>query len=350
MFTWNNISEEDLDKWQQRIYDNDASLFQFPSWLNSFKQIGIFKPRFIKCGDDTNWGYCGYLYINLFIFKVAIVSQGPVLKYSDEQAKREMIGGLLDFFKKKGITFTRFTGNYFDAINEIGSAKYRIIQGTNTFPYYNDVLKNFFVYKKEDPDTLKNSFNSNSRNLINRILKRGIYEFQIDEKGDSMKDVYELFVRLGKRKGFKYRQLESYKQFFKNNDLLKFCSLYIARHDDGRIVNAILIVRDKNYSLNLSGALDVEAIKDNTPPSKYIHYYAMLNEFYNHGTQKYNLVYSDGPVGEFKRLYNPEYVEDKSQITVVFSNGQFNLYSAMLLKNARKLKSFVRKMLLLVKK
>ena len=334
---WQKINSNELDNWQQRIHAAGASLFQFPSWLNAFKNIGFFKPHFYKYETADGFAYCGLISVQLGIVKAGIISQGPVLV----NVKEEVLIELLDYLKLQDYTFVRISGNMADELPAQKHA-YKFIGKKDSFPFYKDVLNHFIVYREDDKEALKAGFKPAAKNKINKAERYDGYTFVIDDEGKYMEQVYVLFVRKGDKNGFTYRPKESYKTLFTNNGQLKFARFYLCFYKE-TLVNAILIVRDKNYSVNMSGALDEDQIQENVSPAVYLHYYAMQHEFYGEGTKEYDMLYSDGAVGTFKKNFNPDHIVDERLMTVVFEPLNYKLYETFLLKYASTLKRMGRK-------
>jgi lipid II:glycine glycyltransferase (peptidoglycan interpeptide bridge formation enzyme) len=123
-----------------------------------------------------------------------------------------------------------------------------------------------------------------------------------------------------------------------------FASIYACIRD-GRVMNAIIVLRDKDTSLNMSGGLDVSAVYQRIATAQYLHYFAMQQEFYKWGTQQYDFVYSaSGGVAEFKQSFNPEHTQQPAPVTVVFKKRQYKLYSLLLLRYAQSLKKLGRRL------
>lgn len=336
---WQGIAESDIIHWQKKIHDAGASLFQFPSWLESFKEISFFKPRYFKLeNSDGSWAYCGLLQVKLPFIKVGIISFGPIISANGN--REAIIKSLLIFLKKQKFTFVRMPGITREMAAQPGIKAQYVKE--NTFPFYNDLLNNYVITKKENEEELKNSFNHSHRNAINKIIKNNLYEFIIDDEGKYFDEVYELFTNVGRQKNFKYRPKSSYKAMLANNEQLQFATFYIARLND-RVVNAILVIRDKHCSINMSGALDTTLINKRDSPAKFLHYFAMSHEFYKLGTGSYNFGYSDGPVGEFKSGFHPTQQLIEMPGTLVFNAPVYKLYAFFGLKHRKTLKKLAKK-------
>lgn len=341
---WQKINSTELDNWQQRIHAAGASLFQFPSWLNAFKNIGFFKPQFYKYETTDGFAYCGLLSVQFGIVKAGLISQGPVLV----NVPKEVLPELLDYLKLKDFTFLRFSGNM---ANELPAIKqpYTLLSKKDSFPFYKDTLNHFIVHSEDDKEKLKAQFKPAAKNKINKVEKYNGYRFVTDDEGEYLDRVYELFVRKGNKNGFTYRPKESYEMLFRNNRQLKFARFYLCFYGD-TLVNALLIVRDGKRSMNMSGALDEEQIQENVSPAVYLHYYAMCHEFFEEHTHAYDLLYSDGAVGTFKKNFNPEHIEDDRLTTIIFQPLAYKLYDRFLLKYAATIKRMGRKAISFIKR
>ncbi len=334
---WQKINIADLQECQQQLYDIGASLYQLPSWLQAFQNIGFFKPRYYKYTTQNGFAYCGLLSMQIGIVKAAIISHGPVLHNVNEYVLNE----LLDSLKAEGFTFVRMSGEIVDRLKTL-QLPYRLVEKQDSFPFYKDVLNHFIVHKPESAEALKASFKPAARNKINKVEKFGSYHFIIDDEGEYLDVVYELFIRKGNTNGFTYRPKESYRQLFAYNHIVKFARFYLCFYKNV-LVNAILIVRDKNYSMNMSGALNEEQIQENVSPAVYLHYYAMQQEFFVVGTDKYDMLYSEGAIGTFKRNFNPKHITEDRIVTVLFEPVKYKLYASLMLKYATTLKNIGRK-------
>jgi|GEM_PF-3856300 Uncharacterized protein involved in methicillin resistance len=334
--SWRELHTSEAPAWQKRLHEAGASMFQFPSWLGAFNQIRFFTPvSYIYEDGAGGWGYCGLLKVNFGIVKIGLVAFGPVLPSGPAA-----IRSLLAYLKKQGFAFVRFSGQWMGEI-KTAAQPYHIEEGNHTFPFYKDMLQNYLVYNPGDAETLKAGFTSGVRSRINRAGKAEAYTFIADDDGRYLDEVYDLFVRTGERKGFTYRPKESYRALFAQPG---FASIYACIRD-GRVMNAIIIIRDKTTSLNMSGGLDVAAVYNNISPAHYLHYFAMQQEFYKWGTQQYDLVYSaSGGVAEFKKRFNPVHAQQPAPVSVVFKTRRYKLYSLLLLRYAPNLKKLGRKL------
>jgi hypothetical protein len=333
---WRELHTSEAPAWQNRLHEAGASMFQFPSWLGAFSYIRFFTPVlhiYEDAGGD--WGYCGLLKLNFGIVKIGLVAFGPVLPSGPAA-----IPSLLAYLQKQGFAFVRFSGQWMSEI-KTAAQSYHIEEGNHTFPFYKDMLQNYLVYNPGDTEKLRAGFSPGGRSRISRGEKVAAYSFVADDDGRYLDEVYELFTRTGERKGFTYRPKESYRALFAQPGFATIYACICA----GRVINAIIILRDKTTSLNMSGGLDVAAVYNKISPAQHLHYFAMQQEFYKWGTQRYDLVYSaSGGVAEFKQRFNPVHVPQPAPVSVVFKTRQYKLYSLLLLRYAQSLKKLGRKL------
>ncbi len=337
---WSIILDKDVSAWQKRACESDANIFQLPSWLEAFKQIGYLKPLYLRYDDGNNIGYCGLLVAKMSFIKLALVSNGPVC--INGMQPEELIESLVTYFKNNNYSGIRFSGKNTPAL--VGGLNNEVVY-EESFPFYKDIRNHFVVHTQETAEDVKAGFSSTAKRLINKITKDENYRLVIDNKGEYLAEAYELFLRVSERKHFKYRPMSSYKALFNYNNAEKtYASLYLCYHLD-KLINAILIIRDKHNSIYMSGGLDTALIDNNTSPSFYLHYQAMLNEFYVHHTDRYNLVYTPGKFGEFKTRFHPEKIEDPKPVTVVLNKWKYSLYSGTMLRFAPKIKRIAKSLL-----
>lgn len=337
---WSTIQDRDISSWQKRAYESDANIFQLPSWLEAFKEIGYLKPRYLKYEDGQKLGYCGLLEAKMAFIKIALISGGPVAVSNIDA--QEMIASLVQYLKTHGYTAIRFSGKN---TSEMVKGLHEELVYEESFPFYKDIRNHFIVHRQETPDDVKADFSSTAKRLINKITKDENYKLIIDNRGEYLKEAYELFMRVSERKRFAYRPMNSYKALFNYNDPSHaYASLYLCYHHD-KLVNAIVVIRDKHNSIYMSGGLDISLIENNASPSFYLHYQAMLNEFYTWHTSKYNLVYTPGKFGEFKTRFHPENIQDPKPVTVVLSKWKYTLYSGSMLRFAPKIKRIAKRLL-----
>jgi hypothetical protein len=324
---WTIIKNADLNAWQKKLYACGADIFQLPSWLNAFKKIGYLKPLYLGYNTEKHSGYCGLLVADILFIKVALVPGRPVM--TEGAADIACYISLLQFLKNKGFTFARFTGNCDKKFLEQAASG---IISSETFPFYRNVASHFYIPAKDTPEELKRGFNATAKRLINRIANDSNYRIVIDDTGEYLAEAYALFLKTGKRKGFKYRPYEGYKALFDfNADKVSYTTLYLCYYYD-KLVNAILVVRNKNTSMYMSGALDGDHITTNDTPAFYLHYRAMLQEFYVHHTHRYDLVYTPGRFGDFKTRFHPERLDDPRPSTIVLNKWKYGLYTGTVLK------------------
>lgn len=337
---WTIIQQSDLNIWQNKLYAYGAGIFQLPSWLDAFKKIGYLKPLYLGYDSHGRKGYCGLLVARLPFMKIALIPGAPVM--FGQQADASCYASLLQYLENNGFAFARFTGGYDKNILEQAAPG---AIGGETFPFYKNVGSHFFVSKKDTPEELKAGFSATAKRLINRIAKDGSYRIIKDDTGEHLQEAYALFLRTGERKGFKYRPYEGYKALFNfNTGTVSYATLYLCYYND-KLVNAILVVRNKDTSMYMSGALDGEHIAANDTPAFYLHYQAMLHEFYTCNTAKYDLVYTPGRFGDFKTRFHPERVEDAPPATVVLSRWKYSVYTGTVLRFSPRIKRMAKLML-----
>lgn len=339
--SWSKLKQSEVSNINEVLKETDASFFQYPYYAEGYKHMPLSSPVYIQYVKNSNLiAFCSIMEMGFWPFKIGLIIRGPVIIVPQENGLTELLEGLQAFAKKQGYMFIRINpSNYNDADNldKIGS-----FIKEDYFPFYKGSQSKNFNVEYHSEETLSGSFNQMCRRKIKHAEAES-FVYKHVETDDELKQVYELFTKVGGRKGFKYRSYKSYKEIYTNGKEHNLCSVYIALLNS-KIVAAGFIVKDKNYYNYMSGGLIVEGYDSKNSPSAKLHYLAMLDCFYKEEKKYYNISYSgpDSDVYKFKSSFNPVVEDMPGYYTYISGKKRTFLFRFFSAKNVKKIRNLLR--------
>lgn len=329
MLRWRRIAALDVDEWNRRLQATDASLFQYPYWNEPLRYLHLV-PRYLELGNDERGvAYTCLLTLGVPGARIGLVQRGPVaLDHGGLPAGA--MSSLATYARRRGYVFVRFTHSSSEVLD--GAAALKGARRTDAFPFYREPSEELLVRQDGSDDDVLGRFQPIARRNIRQAEREG---FRIESSSDParLEAVWPLFEKLSRRKGFRFRPLDSFR------DLIRLA----ASHGGARVytaslhdvpVEAILVVRDGPTAHYICGALDVDALGGRDSPSVLLHWRAM-RDFAREGTHTYDLGTRSGVVHVFKRKFRPLEVTHPRPITVVLNPPLYAVWSLLVLRLAR---------------
>ncbi|MCU0323234.1 MAG: aminoacyltransferase [Chitinophagaceae bacterium] len=337
---WQKILPAEYFSINEALKKTDASFFQYPYYAEGYRYILRSKSVYLKYVlDNSITAYCTIMEIGFYPFKVGLIIRGPVLLNNDVKLD-DLFNGLQEYAKKAGYMFIRI--NPAEQLLNNYLAKNDLFISEDYFPYYKGSQnKNFNISNKSSADLLA-SFNQMCRRKIKHADTVN-FTYKNVETEDELKQVYELFTKVGRKKNFKYRSYKSYREIYNNGKVHDLCTVYTAILNN-KIVAAGFIVKDKNYYNYLSGGLIVEGYDSKNSPSAKLHYLAMQDCFYKEEKKYYNISYSGegSDVYKFKSSFNPAVEDMPDYYTFIANKWATSIFRSLSLKNVKKVRKFIR--------
>ena len=98
---WELIQKTEIDSWNRKLQDTNATLFQYPYYLTGEYSSLFYKSIFIKYVDKgKDLAFAAIIEIGISPFKVGIIDDGPVILRKDFDL-HVMLENLKKFAQKK---------------------------------------------------------------------------------------------------------------------------------------------------------------------------------------------------------------------------------------------------------
>lgn len=313
---WTEIRKDDLDAWTRRLLQIATPLFQLPFW-NEPLRLTRLSPRYLVYEKrEVPVAYVCVLTLATMGFVAGVIRRGPVSLDPNTDISDEALIDLQSWAKRNRFVFVRFTHSdptFLDRLERLKG-----MSRVDALPFYGDFNEELILELQDDDDVMLSRFQPIARREIKQALGVG-YEMAATDTPEDFQNIWPLFERLAGRKGFQYRPLSSYLELVRQARKYGCVRLHTARLD-GRIVEAILIVRDHLTAFHMSGALDVAALgeKANRSPSCLLHWDAM-RDARAAGARYYNFGSRSGTVYSFKRKFHPSERKNPTPATLVLN-------------------------------
>ena len=324
---WREIPRKELSSWNEYLLQTSASVFQYPYWSEPFRRMH-FSPRYLVYGSSNQFKlYVCILTIGIPGFRIGLVHRGPVSLVPGFAVSRSALQDLRRWAKSRGCIFLRFSHSDHNVLRQIGLLE--SAETVDPFPFYRDANEELWVEHLGGDTKTMFSFQPVARRKIKKASKAG-YRLEFDDSPETFAEVWPLFQALGTRKKFRFRPLASYLELIKLGNPHKCVRVYTA-HLGSKLAEAILIIRDSTAAYCISGALDIEAIKDVESPSCLLHWSAM-RDFFHEGIRYYNLGSKSGAVYQFKRQFRPVIKNNPSPVTLIINRPAYLFWSKVVLR------------------
>ncbi len=319
---WEIIKKTEIDSWNEKLKHTNATLFQYPYYLTGEYSSLFYKSIFIKYVDEgKELAFAAIIEIGISPFRVGVIDDGPIMLHKDSNLQI-MLEDLKKFAQKKRYMHLQIrpaNTQLENLLKDDGSFNNELF-----FPYHKKEQSDWNIYNQPE-DQLLASFKRQCRRKI-VLAGRVPFTFVKLENAAQLKDVKTLFNQVSKIKGHKYIAFPSMVKIYNNGKKHNLCDLY-GVYLNGKLVNAVLIIKDALCFYHFTSAMLVKGYKDNESPPAKLHLFIMQDCFYHEHKAFYNISYggTDSLV-RFKELFNPVEVKKPPYYTCVFNKKALTVF------------------------
>jgi hypothetical protein len=320
--SWKIISKTERDSWNEKLKLTDAVFYQYPYFIT-----GEYASVFSGCvlikyvEHDEEMAYAAIVEIGLSPFKFAIIECGPVILRGN--ADREMIFRSLKEFAVSR-KYIQLQVRPSDAVFENLMKNDDLFENKLLFPFHQQEEFDWNIYNKPEDELLKGFKLQCRRKIV--LAGRVPYKFCKLEDEKELKDVHLLFKKVASEKGYKYMAFQVFENIFKKGKKYDLCDIYAA-YLNGKIVNAIFVVKDGLSFYHLSSGMVIEGYNYNESPPAKLHHFLMQDCFYKERKKFYNISFggSDNLI-RFKELFNPVEIEKPPYYTYIINKKKVSFF------------------------
>jgi hypothetical protein len=266
--------------------------------------------------------YVAILRVGVPFFRIGLVRGGPVSLIEGAEVPAEAFERLFRWARAHGYFCLRFS--HPDQAVTDGMAALANASRVDPFPVYPGLEFDLIVEQREDEAEMLASFQRIARRNIRDASAVG-YEVQVRDDPAALVESWPLFEAMSIRKGVRVysRPMESYAEMVRLAKPHGAARLYMASLN-GRLVEAIVVIRDGDTAHYVAGALDVEALDGRTSasPTTLLHWKAM-RDFHGLGAKTYSLGLTSYT---FKEKFRPVQRDFPRPVTVATRPILFRLW------------------------
>lgn len=343
MITYQKINKNILEKWDVKLFETDASYFQYPYYCSGYE----FMPNsscehFTINLNEEEIAFVSILNVKVGFLKIGLIIRGPVILKDNNE--HEILKGLQNIQKKEGYFFLRINPNLGDDLIVAALENSPAVIKGNYFPIYNGSQSfDFVIDKAKSEEELLANYKPRARQSIRYALEEE-FKIEVTSEIEELQEVYELFKKAAIKKEFTYRSYASYKSILENGSLNNLATLYLAKKDNV-LVNALFIVKDKRGYTYFSGALSEGNYKPRNSPATLLQHKAITDCLMNENKKYYNISYTSTshPVYIFKSSFNPREIKYPEYYTITNNKILCDIFLYFIFKMAPRIKKLIRK-------
>lgn len=331
-YEWKMIDDAQIGSWDKRLSETQVPFAQYPFWNEAYRSLKI-SPIYLVCcveGSPVTYAYVCILSIRVPGFRIGFVQKGPVTMLSNGLVDVGMLESLKVWATSEGfmcLRFMHFDPDFLERVKAVPS----VLQ-EDAFPMWSGLSKHALLVdiRREEAQILA-GFQAIARRDIKAAEKVG-YEIATSDDPAVLLKNWGLFEALAERKGTNFfpRPVESWAEMIRQGRHIQGVSLHTASLR-GKIIQAILVVRDAETAEYMIGALDLESLEGEASPSCLLHWHAM-REARSKGCSYYNLGHPSGVVYQFKKKFRPEEVVAPPSVTMVIRPYHYWLWTKFMLE------------------
>jgi hypothetical protein len=338
--SWKIISKTEIDSWNEKLKLTNAVFYQYPYFVSAEYSSMFSKSVLIKyVENDVELAYAAIVEIGYSPFKFAIIECGPVLLHENAD-HTILLRTMIDFCTARN--YMQLQIRPFDIVFENLMKKDKLFENELLFPFHQQEEFDWNIYAKPEDELLKGFKIQCRRKIV--LAGRVPYKFCKLQDEKELKHVHILFKKVASEKGYKYMAFRVFENLFKNGKKYDLCDIYAA-YLNGKIVNAVFIVKDAKSFYHLSSGMVIEGYNYNESPPAKLHYFLMQDCFYNERKEYYNISFggSDNLI-RFKELFNPVELEKPPYYTYIINRKKVNFFKKFNPEQTLKLRTFFKKM------
>jgi len=319
---WNIIKNQEIDSWNDKLKLTDASFYQYPYFISGEYASLFSKALFIKYTEHgADQAFCAMVEIGRYPLKVCVIECGPVILQKNADLKK-IIKELKEFAASKKYVHLQ--------VRPYNTAAEELLKNDASFttellfPFHQKEEFDWNIYNKPEDELLKGFKLQCRRKIV--LAGRVPYKFCKLQDEKELKQVHTLFKKVAREKSYKYMPFGVFEDIFKKGKKHGLCDIYAA-YLNGKIVNAIFIVKDAQSFYHFSSGMVIEGYNYNESPPAKLHYFLMQDCFYTENKEYYNISFggSDNLI-RFKELFNPVEIEKPPYYTYIINKSKVALF------------------------
>ena len=321
------LIRDDLASWNARLLLTGAHLYQYPCWTEPLRAINL-SPCYLayyELGHAV--GYVSMLEFGRGPFRVALVRGGPVSLLPDASLSDAALDELVSWSKQRGYPFIRFSHPDASLVERLATRG--LAHRVDAFPFYPHLSYGLVVEQRPDDDEMLRGFQRIARRDIRAARKIG-YRISVSDPVKGLTDSVSVYDALTERKGSVYdRPFSTYVELGRLAAPHNAARVYTAWLD-GKPVQTLLIIRDRDTAHYVYGALDAAALEGRASPGCLLHWTAM-RDYYAEGTGFYDLgTWGSDSVPIFKMKFRPRERRFPPPLSLALKPLSYGLWSALL--------------------
>lgn len=324
---WIEVPKSDLAEWNRRLLCTSAHLHQYPLWNEPLRRIRAAPDYLVYTRDGRSLAWIAVLIVGVGPLRFGLVRGGPV-SLDGEPVAPVAMNALCQWGRKRGIAWLRLAHPDPEPVETVAACAPS--RRADLFPFYPHPEPDLVVGLLEDEAAMLSGFQKVARQEIRKAAQAG-YDLEWTADAEKLAPAWPMFQSLNQRKGHRVynRPLESYQELMRLSEPCRCARLYLARLR-GRLVQAALLVRDRDSAHYVAGALDVEALEGNVSPACLVHWTAM-RDFSVMGARRYVLGgRGSGGLQVFKNKFHPHQWEWAPPVSLALRPALARLWSVSL--------------------
>lgn len=328
---WQIIDQIKAESWNEKLKSTAAEFCQYPYYILSEYNSFFSKPVFLQFIETDNpIAYCAIIEIGKWPFKFGVIDCGPVLLHENVNLNL-LLDEIKAFARSKHYLYLQIRpsndSSFIELLESDSSIKKQLF-----FPYHKKVEYDFNIYNKPEPELLAGFKIQCRRKIV--LAGREPFKFKKITDHKELKSVATLFKKVVDTKGYALLPFYVYENMFIKGNPHGLCDIYAAYLHE-KMVNAVLVVKDKFSSYHYMSGLVIEGFKANESPPAKLHLFVMKDAFYNEHKQFYNMSYGGNDnLIRFKELFNPVAIRKSDYYTYVINKTTLKLFSMLSSKSA----------------
>lgn len=313
---WRVVPRREIARWNERLRQTSAHLYQYPLWNEALRRPGL-RPKYLCYNEGTqDAAFACVLTLGIPGFRYGVVRCGPVsLGDDDDEVRERAITQLVPFLGRLGYMCVRFSST--DAKLRARLASAARVEDRDTFPFLGHYDHELVVPQESDDEELLMSFSKGLRYDIRKARDAGFTVARAHDV-ESLRELWPLVEAMDERKGRRIyrRSLHSYEKLVDLAAATEAAAIY-SIWVDAQPVQLLLLVRDRETSHYVVGAMDLERLGGRPSPSAFLHWTAM-REASRAGVKRYNLgTEGDEGLRVFKMKFRPTKLTWEAPFTLI---------------------------------
>jgi hypothetical protein len=321
-FAWARIQTPEVAKWNENLFRTDAPYLQYPYWIEALSGA-ILRPQYFCCysPDGLPVAYAAVLSIGCPGLRIGILNGGPVNLVADRPLPDEVFAAFWRCLRSSGFFCVRFSNTPESIWGQMSGSC--VCETRDPFPWYSSSDHCVVVDQLEtDTETLA-AFKKHARQEIKKAAALG-YDIESTASPETIRIAWQVVEAMERRKGRRIyrRRADSYERLVALAG--PYARIFLTRLGQ-RLVQAILLVRDRDAAHYIVGAVDVAALGDQISPACLTHWKAM-RDFHLEGARSYDLGNDNPELHGFKSKFSPRRIEYRPSATAILRPAIYRIW------------------------